>query len=303
MPAKLTIEAQIKRAENIHNNYYTYDNYVYSDSNTSSFITCPIHGDFLMSFSNHSHKTKPQGCKKCTFLLNREKLIERSNKLHNNKYDYSLINKEIKSTEKIKIICPKHGVFELKASKHYTEGQGCKKCSQLGCPKLDDQVYINRLLNYKYEIKSELVDLKSTKELEVICKKHGVFHISVAHAVENRGCPTCAIEYRKNNLTFSKKNFRDVCLKNNNGLGIFYILRCFNEEEEFYKLGITSRSIEQRYNNKTLMPYDYEIIQEITDVANNIYNLEKICIKILKKYKYTPNIYFPGSKLECIKYF
>ena len=101
MPAKLTIEAQIKRAKNIHNNYYTYDNYVYSDSNTSSFITCPIHGDFLMSFSNHSHKTKPQGCKKCTFLLNREKLIERSNKLHNNKYDYSLINKEIKSTEKI----------------------------------------------------------------------------------------------------------------------------------------------------------------------------------------------------------
>ena len=50
MPAKLTIEAQIKRAKNIHNNYYTYDNYVYSDSNTSSFITCPIHGDFLMSF-------------------------------------------------------------------------------------------------------------------------------------------------------------------------------------------------------------------------------------------------------------
>ena len=130
-----------------------------------------------------------------------------------------------------------------------------------------------------------------------------MFHISVAHAVENRGCPTCAIEYRKNNLTFSKKNFRDVCLKNNNGLGIFYILRCFNKEEEFYKVGITSRSIEQRYNNKASMPYDYEIIQEITDVANNIYNLEKICIKILKKYKYTPNIYFPGSKLECIKYF
>ena len=74
MPAKLTIEAQIKRAKNIHNNYYTYDNYVYSDSNTSSFITCPIHGDFLMSFSNHSHKTKPQDCKKCTFLLNKEKL-------------------------------------------------------------------------------------------------------------------------------------------------------------------------------------------------------------------------------------
>lgn len=43
MPAKLTLEAQKERANIIHNNYYTYRNYIYTNSLKPSWITCPKH--------------------------------------------------------------------------------------------------------------------------------------------------------------------------------------------------------------------------------------------------------------------
>ena len=58
-----------------------------------------------MSFSNHNHKTKPQGCKFCSTKLTKEKFINKANKIHNFKYDYSLIEDKITSTDKVTIIC------------------------------------------------------------------------------------------------------------------------------------------------------------------------------------------------------
>lgn len=53
--------------------------------------------------------------------------INRSSKIHNNKYDYSLIDYK-NSYTKIKIICHKHGIFEQKPSNHLMN-HGCEKCS------------------------------------------------------------------------------------------------------------------------------------------------------------------------------
>ena len=51
--------------------------------------------------------------------------ILRSNRIHNNFYDYSISKYDTK--EKIEIICPKHGIFHQRASSHMS-GSGCKKC-------------------------------------------------------------------------------------------------------------------------------------------------------------------------------
>lgn len=52
--------------------------------------------------------------------------IAESNKKHNDKYDYSLV--EYKSYDKkVNIICPKHGIFQQIPGKHM-RGQGCLKC-------------------------------------------------------------------------------------------------------------------------------------------------------------------------------
>lgn len=111
------------------------------------------------------------------------------------------------------------------------------------------------------------------------------------------GCPDCS----KLNYGFTFDRFKSTCHKNNEGLGTFYILRCFNDSEEFFKLGITGQTLKQRYHSKDKMPYSYEVIQEIKDKAENIWNLE-VFFKIYlidKNLLYKPSIKFQGSNSEC----
>ena len=57
-----------------------------------------------------------------------ETFIEKANAVHNNKYDYSdVIFKNVNT--KVKIICPKHGMFEQLPYNHL-KGQGCRKCGR-----------------------------------------------------------------------------------------------------------------------------------------------------------------------------
>lgn len=113
------------------------------------------------------------------------------------------------------------------------------------------------------------------------------------------GCPICALEKKG----WNKTNFRNAC--ENENLGTFYIIRCFNNEEEFYKLGITSRTVKQRYRFEDfkLMPYNYEIIQEIQDVPNNVWEYEWFLKRYIKQQSihYVPKIKFDGYLTECFK--
>ena len=42
----------------------------------------------------------------------------------------------------------------------------------------------------------------------------------------------------------------------------------------FRQVGITSKSVEERYKGSNRMPYKYEVVQEIKDISDNVYNLE-----------------------------
>lgn len=56
-----------------------------------------------------------------------EDFIQKAKEVHGDKYDYSLVEYKNSST-KIKIICPKHGVFEQTPNNHLS-GCGCLSCS------------------------------------------------------------------------------------------------------------------------------------------------------------------------------
>ncbi len=56
-----------------------------------------------------------------------EQFIKKANKIHNNKYDYSLVD-YIDCKTKVKIICPIHGVFEQNPYTHYKRKCGCPNC-------------------------------------------------------------------------------------------------------------------------------------------------------------------------------
>ena len=70
--------------------------------------------------------------------------------------------------------------------------------------------------------------------------------------------------------------------------------------KNFIKFGITSRSIKKRFPCDSVLPYNYEIIQEIQDSSYIVWNLEKFLHKLYKAYSYKPLIKFDGNT-ECFK--
>jgi very-short-patch-repair endonuclease len=69
-----------------------------------------------------------KGCPGCGrwSLLNTKIFIERSIEKHGKKFDYSQVE-YINARTKVKIICPKHGVFEQTPQSHLS-GNGCPTC-------------------------------------------------------------------------------------------------------------------------------------------------------------------------------
>tara|TARA_R110000803_G_scaffold154286_1_gene219055 strand:- start:4988 stop:5428 length:441 start_codon:yes stop_codon:yes gene_type:complete len=77
-------------------------------------------------------KLKQMKSPKGTQVVNRhDYLVLQADKVHGfGKYDYSLIKEEdIKFVNKLKIICPIHGVFYKRKSAHVTDREGCPHCS------------------------------------------------------------------------------------------------------------------------------------------------------------------------------
>ena len=123
-----TTEEFIERAKEIYGDKYDYSKVNYVNKKTLVCIVCPKHGEF---WQTPGHFLRGQACKKCSnklFKLNKEIFIERSNNIHNNKYDYSKV--DYKTVEdKVCIVCPLHGEFWQTPHSHMS-GVGCPKCHE-----------------------------------------------------------------------------------------------------------------------------------------------------------------------------
>jgi very-short-patch-repair endonuclease len=119
----------IEMSNYIHNNVYEYKKTYYKGSHTYVIITCKKHGDFRQTPTNH---LSGKGCSKCATESNRliiNDFIDRSNEIHNFKYDYSLSEyKNIRT--KVIIIYKEHGNFK-QIPKNHLNGQGCPRCGNL----------------------------------------------------------------------------------------------------------------------------------------------------------------------------
>lgn len=124
----------IKEASQIHSNKYSYSKVNYTSNRTPVVITCPTHGDFKQTTTNH---LKGHGCRKCQYATNSlnfkkplDVFIKESSIVHNNKYDYTK-TLYANSNSKVVITCPIHGDFTQYAG-HHVRGVGCNKCSPSG---------------------------------------------------------------------------------------------------------------------------------------------------------------------------
>jgi hypothetical protein len=121
----------IEEANKVHNFQYDYSLTNFMKIDDKVIIICKYHGQFKQFAGNH---LRGSGCRKCANeehskrqVSNKNAFVEKANVVHDNKYDYSLVE-YVTSKKKVKIICPEHGVFEQEAMSHL-RGCACPYCS------------------------------------------------------------------------------------------------------------------------------------------------------------------------------
>jgi hypothetical protein len=210
MGKTLTTEDFIFQAKAVHGDKYDYSRTTYVDFKTKVCIVCPKHGEFWQIPS--SHTKGGCGCPKCGVesrsrkrKLDTESVIKRAKAVHNNKYDYSLLSYNSQE-DKVKIICPVHGVFEQKLSNHL-QGQGCPVCAGT-IKKTTEQFIIEARTIHGDKYDYSLVEYKGNKSKVIIsCPIHGLFAQAPISHLTSCGCPMCAHENAKKSRFCSKEHF------------------------------------------------------------------------------------------------
>ena len=132
-----------------------------------------------------------EGEKKMSKAKTTEQFIEEAKKVHGDKYDYSLVDYKNCET-KIKIICPKHGVFEQAPQDHIYNKNGCPFCA--GNAKKTTEQFIEeakKIHGDKYDY--SLVDYKNIYvKIKIKCNTCGnVFEQIPSNHLRGKGCLFC----------------------------------------------------------------------------------------------------------------
>ena len=220
--------------------------------------------------------------------------INKSKKLYGDRFTYERTVYGSSGDDVIFITCPKHGDFETTPNVHIQNHQ-CSKCSiecRSTCLTTEEFIYrAKKVHGEKYDYSLTNYET-SHQDTDIVCPVHGVFRQRPNNHLNGSGCKACSEQY----VVGSLKWWCSLC---HGKRGTLYVLKCYNNEEVFIKLGITCKGIKERYRKKTLMPYDYDIISSIeSDNLRLLYLVEASCKSKLKSYKYTPKIGFGGSRTE-----
>ena len=291
---KLSTQEFIDRANIAHNHEYDYSDSVYISMNKPVSIK---HKKCGMTFNQHAgNHLKGHGCKFCANqYMNTEIFIEKSRKIHgHNRYSYdSTIYKSAK--EKLDIFCNTCKKIFVQTASDHIQGYGCNHCGGTK-RKTFEEFREKAILIHGDRFSYSPDNFKSLREkMEIKCNScNCLFKQTPKKHLAGDGCPECRIDA----MGWGRSKFLKFCLKNN-GKATLYLIHCFNENESFYKIGITCNDMKTRYNGKRLMPYNYSIIMANTMNAGDAWDLEKKIIRTNKALKYSPGIYFGGSITEC----
>lgn len=281
---KLSLDTFIEKANKKHNNKYVYDKVNYINSRTKVIIICKIHGEFLQTPSNHLR----HGCLHCSGkspITAEEFKI----KLYNYFPNIKLIGEYKNSYTKI-IIQDELGILYKSTPIELLNLHPPSIITAIDKNKAF-AIKANKIHDYKFDY--SLVDYKNNRtKVKIICPEHGVFEQIAGNHLLGANCRKC------DGGGWSKTRWINLCSNYKNKDPRLYIIKCFNENEQFIKIGITSKLITVRFPNKNVLPYFYETIKEIKGSPDFIWNKEKELHKLFKNFKYKPLISFNGET-EC----
>ena len=252
MSKRKTTEEFVEQAIEVHGNKYDYSEVEYIDANTKVCIRCSDHGAFWLLPNSH---LGGQGCCECGIVsrakINKkttEQFIKEAFEVHGNAYDYSEVEL-INNKTKVTINCLIHGAFRQKPNEHL-RGYGCCECANEKCSnrltKTREQ-FVNEAIEVhgdRYDY-SQVVYIDNRTEVCIVCPIHGAFRKTPgAHIHQKQGCQQCTNERSTGyyDLEFIEKHPEEVQKP-----AILYLIKIYDENEAFYKVGITKRTVEERY--------------------------------------------------------
>ena len=262
---RLTKEDFINKSNLIYNNRYVYSNVVYKNNKTEVSIFCNKCNSYFEQTPNKHLRGKKINCG-CSNKLNTDKFIERSNIIHNNIYNYEN-SKYIDSYTKVEILCNNCNLSFWQKPQNHLNGQKCPNC--FGTHRKTTDKFVEDSIkthNNRYDYSNVVYKNNSTK-VKIICNscKIEFYQIPIDH-INGTGCPSCCGGF------------------NPNMPAILYYIKIEKENNIFYKIGITNRTVSKRFSGEM----KYITIIKTTNYNKGIeaYNDEKILLEKYREYKY-----------------
>ena len=142
--------------------------------------------------------------------MNKTEFIEKSRKVHGDRYDYSKVE-YVNNRTKVCIICPIHGEFWQTPDKHL-RGQNCPFCSKTR-PKEWSEVYNSFIEIHGDEFDYSKVNFKNMNtKVCIIHKKCGnEFWQTPKNHLKGQGCPYCKSKKIGNKLRKTLEDFIENC--------------------------------------------------------------------------------------------
>lgn len=289
-----------------HGNFYIYNKVVFVKMSDSVTITCPIHGDFTQTPTQHKFG---YGCPSCgrertkhgqqqhriETTLTTYDFVKRANLIHGNKYDYSAVV-YVNWKTKVNIICKTHGVFKQSPGKHIdsTRSTGCPKCANKYQTTEDFITKATKKHGSLYDY-TQTSYVNDTTKVIITCKQHGPFEMLPSnHHSLGQGCSTCAHIQSQNNIGYYAEHlFSTQPHKKSEPVKLYYV-KMFNDNEIFYKVGITKRlQVKQRFYGN---PYTVEVIAVEEGLLYDMWLKEQTILQ--QVHRYAPQHKFNGWT-EC----
>jgi hypothetical protein len=208
---------------------------------------------------------------------------------HKGKYDYSLVEYST-SKENVTIICKVHGPFKQSATGHLS-GSGCSKCGDernSASQRQSVESFIARaraVHGQKFDYSK--VDYRTARiPVTIICPVHGEFQQPPDGHI-NRGCRKCADDDLPGAYSI-KVLSRDQSLANRPAI-LYYLLFESKTGERFFKVGITLKSIKQRFAGYGAAGYTYTVLGVRKQTLINAFKAEQTLVNAhVKANHYSP---------------
>jgi very-short-patch-repair endonuclease len=199
---RLTQNEVLERFKKIHGDKYDYSKVNYISNHTKINITCPIHGSWTQTPSDHLHGHGCMGCrnnKLSELKYDLKQIKDRCVNTYGEKYNYDNIIEYKGITESIIIECEKHKYkFKTTFFKHLqSKDGGCRKCHyetnriKLSSNTPDFIEKSKKIHGGKYDY-SKVKYVNNYSKVIIECDIHGSFEQTpLGHIINKQGCPGC----------------------------------------------------------------------------------------------------------------